>query len=251
MSDLATRLRWSELMERALNTLKKINICELEDMQFRICKAERDWQPKTVVFGLDGVLIKSFPAKSGTAKLALDSSSMNDDSLTGIDAVAEVASADGDVLDFLISFRPNLRTMLRTLKEHFEIVLFSSSEESYAVEMAKAIEGEEKIFSTVLSRQHCSVLKNGVVIKPIEALYGSRTVKDIVIVDRDVQYYLNHLNNGVFVSSYDDKCDDLCLTKLTQYLLGFVDVPDVRTKIMKDFSLEKKIQNSLSFQYQK
>ena len=238
-------------MERALNTLKKININELEEMQFRICKAERDCQPKTIVFGLDGVLIKSFPAKPGTAKLTHDSSAMSDVSLTGIDAVAEVASADGYMLDFLISFRPHLKTMLNTLKQHFEIVLFSSSEEGYAVEMAKAIEGEEKIFSTILSRQHCSVLKNGVVIKPIEALYGSRTVKDIVIVDRDVQYYLNHLNNGVFVSNYDDKCDDQSLSKLTKYLLGFLDVSDVRTKIMKDFNLEKKIQNSLSFQYQK
>ena len=45
-----------------------------------------------------------------------------------------------------IQYRPFLRHMLRTLSQHFELILYTSSESDYASAVIDAIEGDESFF---------------------------------------------------------------------------------------------------------
>ena len=70
-------------------------------------------------------------------------------------------------------------------------------------------------------------------------LLEKRNIKDIIIVDNRAISFALHFTNGIPINDYDGDKNDKSLIYLTQYLLSFINVNDVRQKIKVDFKLEK------------
>lgn len=72
-------------------------------------------------------------------------------------------------------------------------------------------------------------------IKDLKILEEGRSLSDIIIVDNNIQSFFLQLSNGIPIYDYTGDKKDLVLLSLTEYLKGFLDVPDVRKKIDRDF----------------
>ena len=70
-------------------------------------------------------------------------------------------------------------------------------------------------------------------------LLDGRDIKDIIIVDNKAVSFALHFTNGIPIRDYEGDKNDYELKMLESYLMSFLDVSDVRTKIKTDFKLEK------------
>lgn len=78
-------------------------------------------------------------------------------------------------------------------------------------------------------------------IKDLKILEEGRNLKDMVIVDNNVQSFFLQLSNGIPIYEYTGDKSDTMFLLLTDYLMGFLEVEDSRTKIDKDFKIKKLI----------
>jgi TFIIF-interacting CTD phosphatase-like protein len=110
---------------------------------------------------------------------------------------------------------------LRELKEHFELVLFTSSSRIYCEAVVNnVIENEEKFFDYKLFKQHCTNVpgKKGACIKNLDILLKGRELKDLVIVDNRAENYITHLSNGIPINDFNGSPEDEALFQLSIYL---------------------------------
>jgi TFIIF-interacting CTD phosphatase-like protein len=143
-----------------------------------------------------------------------------------------------------LSFRPYLFEMLDKLKEHFELILYTCGTASYASAFAESVEkhGNKRYFDHVLCLSHCLFsMENELYIKDLKILEEGRKLRDVVIVDNSIQSFYLHLNNGIPIYDYNGNKADKMLPLLTEYLMTFLNVPNVRDKIDKDFKIKKLI----------
>ena len=160
---------------------------------------------RTIVFGLDGTLVKTMFDK-----------------------------AKGHSLDINISLRPKVQSMLETLSKHYELILFSTSQPSYTKAVVDAIQGKGTYFSHVLSNKHTI---DKYLIKDMKILMNGRSLKDLLIVDNRIKSFMTTLANGVFVPFFEGCESDNYLEYLQQYLLDFEGDDDVRDKLSDDFDI--------------
>lgn len=82
-------------------------------------------------------------------------------------------------------------------------------------------------------------MENEIYIKDLKILEEGRSLKDIIIVDNNIQSFFLQLCNGIPIYDYlGDKSDNI-FPSLCEYLKAFLDIEDVRTKIDKDFKIKK------------
>ena len=75
-------------------------------------------------------------------------------------------------------------------------------------------------------------------IKDLKILEAGRSLSDVIIVDNNLQSFYLQMRNGIPIYEYNgDKTDDN-LELLTDYLMEFQKVADVRRKIEKDFKIQ-------------
>ena len=79
-------------------------------------------------------------------------------------------------------------------------------------------------------------------IKDLKILEEGRSLKDVVIVDNNIQSFFLQLSNGIPIYDYTGDKNDQVLLSLTEYLKQFLDVADVRTKIDADFKIKELIE---------
>lgn len=119
--------------------------------------------------------------------------------------------------------RPGLKEVLRELKQHFELILFTSSSRIYCDGILKNViesDGEvffdHKLFKTHLvppkiynmaSRFH----KDNSLIKNLDILMSGRNLSDMVIVDNRSANYCDHVMNGIPISDYHGDANDRAL----------------------------------------
>ena len=163
----------------------------------------------------------------------------------------------GSILFFLqillfkiyISFRPGLKKVLRELKEHFELILFTSSSKTYCDGiLQKAIQGDdgEIFFDHKLFKNHLfppkvynpasKFHKDNSLIKNLDILLSGRKLSDILIVDNRSANYCDHVYNGIPISDYHGDPSDKALYRLQKYLMNrILPAEDVRKVIKTDF----------------
>lgn len=130
--------------------------------------------------------------------------------------------------------------MLEELSKHFELILYTCGTATYAQCIAETVQKKQKYFDHVLCLSHCLYsMENEMFIKDLKILEEGRNLRDVVIVDNNIQSFFLQLSNGIPIYDYTgDKNDDVLLS-LTEYLKSFQNVDDVRKKIDKDFSIKE------------
>eukprot|EP00347_Sterkiella_histriomuscorum_P003489 403364102 len=139
-----------------------------------------------------------------------------------------------------LNFRPYLFDMLDELSKDFELILYTCGTASYAQVFAESVQRKRKYFNHVLSLTHCLYsMENDMFIKDLKILEEGRSLKDVVIVDNNIQSFFLQLSNGIPIYDYTGDKNDEVLLSLTEYLKSFLDVDDVRTKIDRDFKIRE------------
>ncbi len=136
------------------------------------------------------------------------------------------------------TLRPGLDTFLRTMAQHYELVVFTASTPRHADALLAAIEQHGRYFSGVLYRDSCTCL-NGYYVKDLRVLGECRELKDIVQVDDSLVAMAFNLDNGIVVKPYLGESEDRELEVLGSYLLNLASEPDVRVTNASTFGLSK------------
>ena len=115
-----------------------------------------------------------------------------------------------------IMIRPYLYEFLKTIKEDYELIIFTAATQDYADPIINAIEKDEKFFDHRLYRIHTTIVDNDFV-KDLSKL--GRNLKRTIIVDNMKQNYKNQPNNGITIRPFWGKdVDDSALVDLLEIL---------------------------------
>ena len=115
-----------------------------------------------------------------------------------------------------IMIRPYLYEFLRTIKEDYELIIFTAATQDYADPIINAIEKDEKYFDHRLYRIHTTIVDNDFV-KDLSKL--GRNLKRTIIVDNMKQNYKNQPRNGITIRPFWGKdVEDSALVDLLEIL---------------------------------
>ena len=168
-----------------------------------------------------------FPTEKKTLVLDIDETlvyaTTNRGELKSIDETIFIKMTKfGASVKAYLSYRPYLFQMLDTLRNHFELILYTCGTASYAQAFSESVEknGGKRYFDHVLSLQHCLYsMENEIYIKDLKILEEGRNLKDIVIVDNTCQSFFLQLSNGIPIYDYTGDKQDQMLPLLSDYLL--------------------------------
>ncbi len=78
-------------------------------------------------------------------------------------------------LRMYIYFRPYLTHFLKTLSQHFELIVYTSGEDNYANKILDQLEDKRRYFACRLTKQNCTDIK-GFQSKDLRILQGNRKI---------------------------------------------------------------------------
>ena len=110
--------------------------------------------------------------------------------------------------------RPGLLEFLHTMKEIYELVLFSLGTSDYVNSIVKIIEKKEQFFDYILYRHHATYNDN-YYIKDLSLL--GRDLKKIIIVDDLPKSFKLHKKNGICIKPF---YGDIIAERNTLKILG-------------------------------
>ena len=127
-----------------------------------------------------------------------------------------------------LTIRPGFTKFINEVKKYYEqIIIFTSSQYSYAEEIIKIID-KKNIISKIYSRKDCSFY-NDVFYKDLNKV--SQDLSNVIIIDNYPESYLLQHFNGLPISSFVGDPKDNELLKLLPILEKLSQVKDVRNYI--------------------
>ena len=132
----------------------------------------------------------------------------------GSGAVDKITPSQLNLVKFVL--RPHVVEGLQTLKAHFCLGLFTSSDQSYADTALQRLNLD--LFDFKLYRQHCKEISNSLYVKDLRAVSPFCDPDSCFLIDNNMYCYSPQLTRGVpILPFYGDKTDTE-FGKLTKYL---------------------------------
>ena len=181
---------------------------------------------KTIVFDLDETLIHC-----------------NEDQEAACDARVPVSFPTGEFIEAGINIRPFARIVLQELSRHFEVVVFTASHACYANPVIDYLDPEGNLVAKRLFRDSCRQVSEGLYVKDL-SIFKNRHPKNLVLIDNAAYSYSMQLNNGIPIVPFYASKKDTELRELATFLLGLIDVDDVRPVIREKFKNETISENA-------
>lgn len=114
--------------------------------------------------------------------------------------------------------RPGCHEFLKAVSIFYEVVLFTSAEESYA-NLAMRVADMDCIVRMRLYRQHLS-MNEGKPVKDLSKL--GRNLKDVIIVDDRCSNFRMNIENGIKITPWFGEKEDVELFRLQEFLIKLV-----------------------------
>lgn len=150
--------------------------------------------------------------------------------------ILQIKFDDEDIVDAGINIRPYAIDCLKAANEHFQVIVFTASHQSYADVVLDFLDPTGELIQYRLYRDSCYQTPEKVYVKDLRII-GNRNLEDLVIVDNAVYSFGFQLENGIpIIPFYDDQSDEE-LYHLIPYLEILCDCPDVREKNREAFQL--------------
>ena len=120
------------------------------------------------------------------------------------------------------------------MNKHYEINIFTASNQAYADPIIKELDPKGKLISKRYYNSDCDKI-SGIFIKDLSKL--GRNLKDVIIVDNTVLCFALQLANGIPILSFygDTSKKDTELKDLKHFLLYLKDKKDVKKEINSYF----------------
>jgi Dullard-like phosphatase family protein len=144
-----------------------------------------------------------------------------------------------------IAFRPFLNQFLITLSKSYRIVIFTSSDRSYAEPVVRIIDPNKEIFCLELYRFHCVSMKGKFFMKNLQLLGD---LSSVILVDNLLTSFALQLDNGICIKEFKGDAEDTELQWLLSYLVMISESPDVRLELIKTFLYTEKLNEILKDQ---
>lgn len=138
------------------------------------------------------------------------------------------------MLPGFVYMRPFTICFLNTIKEKYDIAVYSTYHPDFLAKILGTLQQEKEIFVwciTNSSKEGPKRLK--------KFMNQGRSEKNSLIVDQDPQVVAFNVGSCVPVTKFQGVCKDSTLLFLEKYLLGLADWPNISSQIQIDFSLPK------------
>ena len=140
-----------------------------------------------------------------------------------------------------LNIRPHWKEALDLIKNHYHIVVYTASHQSYADAVLDYLDKENKYFQYRLYRNHCvqcNVNNIKFYVKDLDTLSEKYNLKDIVLIDNSVLSFAYHLNNGIPIVPYIEQKEDSQLIMLAYYLLSIANFDNLPEENKKHINIE-------------
>ncbi len=141
-----------------------------------------------------------------------------------------------------IFLRPGIYDFLNTLKDKFDIFIYTASTKEYANSVVKFLDPENQIFKMTFYRKNCININGQIYIKDLSIFDN---LEKIVIVDNSLYSFMCHLSNGILINSFYGDKSDIELYSVLNYLISFVSNCDDIRKMNEQFFNFKGIMNEI------
>ena len=141
-----------------------------------------------------------------------------------------------------LNIRSHWKEALDLIKNHYNIVVYTASHQSYADAVLNYLDKENKYFQYRLYRNHCVQCDvDGIkfYVKDLDTLNKYYNLKDIVLIDNSVLSFAYHLNNGIPIVPFIEQKDDTQLLMLAYYLVSIAPFDDLTLENKKHINIEK------------
>ena len=132
--------------------------------------------------------------------------------------------------------RPGAVNFLTKVSEYFEIIIFTSSSQSYANNILDKIDQQKKLISHRLYKKH-TTLEGGKIIKDLSKI--GRDLKKIIFVDNLKVNAKYNLDNLYLIKTWTDDVMDNELEILGNFLENIVNSGKFNDDIRKGLSIQK------------
>jgi len=140
-----------------------------------------------------------------------------------------------------VRLRPHLFTFLEKIKDKFEVIIFTASQEVYANELLNLIDPDGKYIHYRLYRDSCLAV-DGNYLKDLNVL--GRDLSKTVLVDNSPHAFGYQVDNGIPIESWFDDPHDTELLKLERFLRTLHKVEDVTLAVRYKFQTYQLIEES-------
>lgn len=206
-----------------IKTLPPLHKCVPARSSFLLPRQTRHSHKKTLVLDLDETLVHS----------TLDGSDEHSDFVFPVSL--------GSITHMVaVRKRPHMHTFLETMARHFEIVVFTASQQIYAEQLLDIVDPNGEFIRHRIYRDSC-VVWEGNYLKDLTVL--GRDLAHTIIVDNSPQAFGFQLENGIPIKSWYDDDDDTELLRLLPFLEELAHVDDVRPYLGDRFGLKDLVES--------
>ena len=216
----------NEYMVECLKVLLKLKMEEQprckQKVNFNFPKEEK--KKKIALFDLDETLVHCTKDKKG----------LNGD-------VVDIKLPTNKTVPVGLNIRSHWKEALDLIKNHYHIVVYTASHQSYADAVLNYLDKENKYFQYRLYRNHCVQCDvDGIkfYVKDLDTLNKYYNLKDVVLIDNSVLSFAYHLNNGIPIVPFIEQKDDTQLLMLAYYLVSIANYDDLTQENKKHINIE-------------
>lgn len=120
--------------------------------------------------------------------------------------------------------RPGVDDFLKTVSQHYEIIIYTASLNKYADPLLDQLD-MSSVIRHRLFRESCT-FHDGMYVKNLSLL--GRDLSQTIIVDNSPVSYMFHPENAIGCYTWTDEMDDIELQEIADFLVLIKDVDDVR-----------------------
>lgn len=132
--------------------------------------------------------------------------------------------------------RPFLSDMLEMLSKEFELILFTASLKTYADEVLRHIDPDNKYFKYKYYRESCIKIKGDIYVKDLRII--DRDIADMVLVDNASYSFGFQLKNGIPIIPFYNSNEDSELLNLVPFIEYLKEVKDIPKYLKSYFKMD-------------
>lgn len=144
----------------------------------------------------------------------------------------------GSTVVVKFNVRPHASWFIEQASRHFQIVIYTSSDQDYAKALVRFLDPSEKFIKRIYAKNLCLKTEKGFLVKDLRLVTGDDTSR-VVLVDNAVSSFAPQINNGIPILPYYSGNVDQELPKLLNLLLVLKQEPIFSVFLKRYFGLSK------------